>query len=69
MLNTMPFLLTDFYKVGHPFQYPDNTTIVYSNLTPRKSRLKNINSVVLFGLQYFIIKSTIFILEDMFSSN
>lgn len=49
-----PFLLTDFYKVGHPFQYPKGTTLVYSNLTPRKSRFDEINEMTFFGLQYFI---------------
>lgn len=49
-----PFLLTDFYKIGHPFQYPKGTTLVYSNLTPRKSRLEGVDEMVFFGLQYFI---------------
>ena len=49
-----PFLLTDFYKVGHPFQYPKGTTLVYSNLTPRKSRLDGVDEMTFFGLQYFI---------------
>ncbi len=49
-----PLLLADFYKIGHPFQYPEGTTLVYSNLTPRKSRLPGVNKMVLFGLQYFI---------------
>lgn len=40
-----PFLLTDFYKVGHPFQYPKGTTLVYSNLTPRKSRLEGVDEM------------------------
>jgi nicotinamide phosphoribosyltransferase len=53
-MNTNPFLLTDFYKVGHLFQYPDNTTLVYSNLTPRNSRLEGVNEMVFFGLQYFM---------------
>ncbi|MGN6492961.1 MAG: nicotinate phosphoribosyltransferase [Agriterribacter sp.] len=53
-MKTNPFLLTDYYKVGHIFQYPPNTTLVYSNLTPRKSRLKNVNEMVFFGLQYFM---------------
>lgn len=48
-----PLLLTDFYKVGHPFQYPKGTTLVYSNLTARKSRLEGVNEMVFFGLQYF----------------
>lgn len=49
-----PLLLTDFYKVQHVFQYPEGTTLVYSNLTPRKSRLEGVDSMVFFGLQYFI---------------
>lgn len=49
-----PMLLADFYKVGHPFQYPEGTQYVYSNLTPRKSRLKGVEGMVFFGLQYFI---------------
>jgi nicotinamide phosphoribosyltransferase len=52
-MKTNPFLLTDYYKVGHVFQYPDKTELVYSNLTPRNSRLKNIDEMVFFGLQYF----------------
>jgi nicotinamide phosphoribosyltransferase len=51
-----PLLLTDGYKLDHRRQYPEHTTLVYSNWTPRKSRFENINSVVLFGLQYFIKK-------------
>lgn len=49
-----PLLLTDFYKVGHVFQYPKNTELVYSNWTPRKSRNGKINKMVWFGLQYFV---------------
>ena len=53
-MKTNPFLLTDYYKVGHVFQYPENTTLVYSNLTPRKSRFEHMDEMVFFGLQYFI---------------
>lgn len=56
-----PLLLTDGYKVDHRRQYPEGTTLVYSNWTPRKSRIEGIDEVVLFGLQYFIKK---YILED-----
>jgi nicotinamide phosphoribosyltransferase len=54
MMKTNPFLLTDYYKVGHVFQYPPNTTLVYSNLTPRSSRLDGVDEMVFFGLQYFV---------------
>lgn len=56
-----PLLLTDGYKVDHRRQYPTGTTLVYSNWTPRKSRIEDIEEVVFFGLQYFIKK---YILED-----
>lgn len=56
-----PLLYTDGYKVDHRRQYPDQTTLVYSNWTPRKSRLEGIDAVVFFGLQFFIKK---YILED-----
>lgn len=56
-----PLLLTDGYKLDHRRQYPDGTTLVYSNWTPRKSRMPEIQEVVFFGLQYFIKK---YILED-----
>lgn len=54
-MNTIPsILLKDGYKAGHRFQYPVGTTLVYSNLTPRKSRNPEIQEIVFFGLQYFI---------------
>ncbi len=46
-------LLLDGYKIGHVFQYPPDTTMVYSNLTARSSRT-GINEVVAFGFQYFV---------------
>lgn len=51
-----PLLLTDFYKVSHPFQYPEGTTLVYSNMTARKSRMPGVDGIIFFGLQYFCIK-------------
>ncbi|KOS04898.1 nicotinate phosphoribosyltransferase [Flavobacterium akiainvivens] len=56
-----PLLLTDGYKTDHRRQYPDGTTLVYSNWTPRKSRIEGAEEVVFFGLQYFIKK---YILQD-----
>lgn len=55
-----PLTLIDFYKADHRRQYPEGTTLVYSNFTPRSSRLANVvrdiydDKVVVFGLQYFI---------------
>ena len=56
-----PLLYTDGYKLDHRRQYPDNTTLVYANWTPRTSRIDGIEKVVFFGLQYFIKR---FILDD-----
>jgi nicotinamide phosphoribosyltransferase len=65
-MKTNPFLLTDYYKVGHVFQYPKNTTLVYSNLTPRNSRLQGVNEMVFFGLQYFIKEYLVTYFNDNF---
>lgn len=51
-----PLIYTDFYKVHHHKMYPEGTTMIYSNLTPRKSRMKGVNHVVVFGIQHFILK-------------
>lgn len=49
-----PLLFADFYKIHHFRMYPENMTLLYSNFTPRKSRIKDINSVVVFGVQHFV---------------
>jgi nicotinamide phosphoribosyltransferase len=49
-----PLTLIDFYKADHRRQYPEGTTMVYSNFTPRKSRIAGVDSIVFFGLQYYI---------------
>lgn len=46
--------MSDFYKTDHRRQYPKGTEYVYSNLTPRGSRITGIDSVVAFGMQYFV---------------
>ncbi len=43
----------DFYKADHRRQYPDGTRYVYSNFTPRTSRIGD-TDVIFFGLQYFL---------------
>ena len=52
MIN--PIHYSDFYKTDHRRQYPPKTQGVYSNMTARGSRIKNIDNVVVFGLQYFV---------------
>lgn len=51
-MNTL--LLVDSYKTNHNLMYPKGMTKLYSNFTPRKSRIEGINKVVFFGLQAFI---------------
>lgn len=51
-----PLLLTDFYKVHHNKMYPDGMTLLYSNLTARKSRIPGVDKIVFFGLQHFILE-------------
>lgn len=56
-MHTIPALvLTDFYKTDHRRQFPDGTTTVYSNFTPRGSRVAEVDHVVFFGLQYFVVE-------------
>lgn len=55
-----PLTAIDFYKADHRRQYPEGTTMVYSNFTPRSDKLSPIPEhlyegvVVNFGLQFFI---------------
>lgn len=51
-----PILAIDGYKLDHRRQYPDGTQYVYSNWTPRSSRVTGVNDVVFVGLQYFLEK-------------
>lgn len=44
----------DFYKADHKSQYPKITELVFSNLTPRQSRVEGVKEIVFFGLQYFV---------------
>jgi nicotinamide phosphoribosyltransferase len=56
-MNYVSFIeLTDGYKCDHRRQYPENTTNVYSNFTPRGSRIEGVKGVVFFGFQYFLIR-------------
>ena len=46
--------LCDFYKIAHRAMYPEGTQVVYSTWTPRTSRIKGVDNVVVFGTQAFI---------------
>jgi nicotinamide phosphoribosyltransferase len=49
-----PVTLIDGYKCDHKRQYPNNTEIIFSNLTARSTRRPNTDKVVFAGLQYFV---------------
>lgn len=51
---TNPVTLIDGYKCDHKRQYPDNTEVIFSNLTARSTRRPNTDKVVFAGLQYFV---------------
>jgi nicotinamide phosphoribosyltransferase len=51
-----PLTKIDFYKADHRRQYPEGTSLVYSNFTPRKSRIEGIDHIVFFGLQYVVLE-------------
>lgn len=47
-------LAIDGYKLDHRRQYPNRTEFVYSNWTPRSTRVAGVGEVVFLGLQYFL---------------
>jgi len=54
MRRTNPMLLIDFYKAVHAEMLPKGITKSVSYFTPRMSRVKRWDKVVMFGLQGFI---------------
>jgi nicotinamide phosphoribosyltransferase len=53
-MKIRPTNLKDGYKTDHRRQYPENTSLVYSNLTARASRDPRYTHVVPFGFQAFV---------------
>ncbi|MDE7323210.1 MAG: nicotinate phosphoribosyltransferase [Lachnospiraceae bacterium] len=54
MNNTNPMLLIDFYKAVHSDMLPEKIEKSVSYFTPRMSRVRMWDNVVMFGLQAFI---------------
>ncbi len=54
MKNLSAMLLCDFYKIAHREMYPQGTEVCYSTWTPRTSRMKDVNGVVVAGNQAFV---------------
>ncbi len=63
-------LISDAYKQSHIVQYPENTSLIYSNWTPRSDRLaKTKRGVVVFGIQAFLTKITEDFHKNFFSKD
>ena len=65
-MNIPAMLLADFYKISHRKLYDRDKGIIYATWTPRKSRIQNIDEIVVFGLQGFIQKYLIDYFNDNF---
>lgn len=51
-----PLLLVDSYKIHHTKMYPEGMTKLYSNFTPRKSRMEGVDKIVTFGIQHLCLE-------------
>lgn len=65
-MDVRPTLLTDGYKIDHRRQYIKETRRVNANMTARKSRMKGVNSVVVAGVQAYILSTFIGIWNKLF---
>ena len=66
MKKTNPMLLIDFYKAVHAEMLPKGITKSVSYYTPRSTRVKRWDKVVMFGLQAFIKEYLIEYFESEF---
>ena len=58
--------LCDFYKISHRRMYPAGTQLTYSTWTPRTSRIKGVDNVVVFGTQAFIKEYLMDVFQEHF---
>lgn len=68
-MKNNPMFNTDGYKLDHRRQYVPGTEYVYSNWTARGSRIKEIDKVTFFGLQYAIQKRLMDDFEAFFAAD
>jgi nicotinamide phosphoribosyltransferase len=54
-----PTMRSDGYKMDHRRQYIEGTRYVTANMTPRKSRVKGINYVIVAGTQYYTLSTLV----------
>jgi len=65
-INMSPLFMEDAYKLSHADQYPKNVVMVYSNLTPRRSRNAG-DRFVFFGLQAWLLQLNEIFHRDFFN--
>ena len=65
-MKNNPLLMTDGYKTSHHNMYPKETSLVYSNFTPRSVKYmdERAKEIVVFGLQY-----TIMYIHELYEEN
>lgn len=59
-------LVSDFYKQGHAEQFPKNTEFLASYMTPRMTRHKGEDKLIVFGVQGFTVDYLIERFNDTF---
>ena len=69
MVKVNPMLLIDYYKAVHAEMLPKGITKSVSYFTPRMSRIKKWDSVVMFGLQGFIEEFFTYFKEEFFDKS
>ena len=66
MFKLNPLMLNDFYKECHADLYNTDSAKIYATWTPRKSRVRGVDKVVVFGIQSFIKEWLIEYFNDNF---
>lgn len=61
-------LHTDFYKIGHKNMQEPGTEYIYSNFTPRGSRIEGVDHMVVFGIQAYIQEYLMDAFEPFFAA-
>lgn len=69
MVKVNPMLLIDYYKAVHAEMLPKGITKSVSYFTPRMSRIKRWDNVVMFGLQGFIEEFFTYFKEEFFDKS
>lgn len=70
MFTPNPILSCDFYKVGHVFQYPKGTEVIYSNFTARSGKhFEQTNGFKTDGVVFWKLQAFLMELNQNFNDN